>query len=601
MTSTGESGTAADLQGWIDRLSQAALSGERLDLAGSGPVDAANAQSWGPDRCIPAAALRHVLSCGGAVDPRGLQISGARFRESLNLAHIDFPHPLHFTNCAFDGPLDLSGATVKELRFDHSDTQEIQLDNAEIAGDVFAEHLTTHGEFRAVGANIGGQLVITDAKLRNRIAEAADLDALDANALGPDQVDVDALSLDDAHVAEGVFGKNLDTKGSVRANWASIGSLDLEGADLRWGIPESLNLGGTKIAGRVFAAGLKTTRAVRAPEVSIGGELVLTGAVLGKTDNAVAAGIPIVGGYSLSLRGAEIGTDVDAAGLEAAGEIRAPGARIGGAVNLHNAKLCNQAGGNTINFESASIKRLILKGVHNQGAVRLYRASITDLQTSANPPAPLLATGWEVTDIDGPLRSDWVAARRWLETTTETSVQPWHALATVYERNGQPAEGRRLRFAAANRVAKNAPWRTKLMLTAYRYLVGHGYYPLRAFWWLVGVVLVATLIVAANSAEFVPTNSDAAAKAYTEQTHKPPPSRITAQASCHLHLNYPCPNPFTYTLSAVVPTFGNMTSDWTIPSDATNWLTIALPMLKLTAWALTALLAAGVTGILRKT
>lgn len=139
------------------------------------------------------------------------------------------------------------------------------------------------------------------------------------------------------------------------------------------------------------------------------------------------------------------------------------------------------------------------------------------------------------------------------------------------------------------------------MVTIYRYLVGHGYYPLRAFWWLVGVVLVATLIVATNRADFVPTNSYAAAKAYNAQTHKPAPSRITAQASCHLQLDYPCLNPFTYTVSAVVPTFGNMTFDWTIPSDATNWLTVALPTLKLIAWALTALLAAGVTGILRKT
>ena len=37
VTSTSESGSDANLQGWIDRLSQAALDGELLELAGPGP------------------------------------------------------------------------------------------------------------------------------------------------------------------------------------------------------------------------------------------------------------------------------------------------------------------------------------------------------------------------------------------------------------------------------------------------------------------------------------------------------------------------------------------------------------------------------------
>src|ERR1700743_312967 len=94
--------TAAELQRWIDRLSQAARDGEPLAVGGSGSVDLADAQGWGPDRCIPAAALRHVLTFNElTVDPRGLRISGARFREELNLAHIAFPHPLHFKDCVF--------------------------------------------------------------------------------------------------------------------------------------------------------------------------------------------------------------------------------------------------------------------------------------------------------------------------------------------------------------------------------------------------------------------------------------------------------------------------------------------------------------------
>ena len=159
-----ESGAAADLQEWIDRLSQAARDGESLELAGSGSADPADAQSWGADRCIPAAALRHVLTCSElTVDPRGLRISGARFREELNLAHIAFSHPLHFKGCVFDSLADLRGAALKELSFEGCHTRQVQLDNAEVTGDVYAAGLEANGEVRAVqwdygnGASVGGK------------------------------------------------------------------------------------------------------------------------------------------------------------------------------------------------------------------------------------------------------------------------------------------------------------------------------------------------------------------------------------------------------------------------------------------------------------
>lgn len=165
MTST-ESETAADLQRWIDRLSQAAQIGEPLELAGSRSVGPADADSWGPDR-IPAAALRHVLTCGElTVDPRGLRISGARFRGELGLAHNAFPHPLHFKDCVFDSLVDLRGAALKELSFEGCHTQQVQLDGAHITGDLLAEGLEADGEISAGPVHIGGYVELSGAKLR---------------------------------------------------------------------------------------------------------------------------------------------------------------------------------------------------------------------------------------------------------------------------------------------------------------------------------------------------------------------------------------------------------------------------------------------------
>jgi hypothetical protein len=138
----------------------------------------------------------------------------------------------------------------------------------------------------------------------------------------------------------------------------------------------------------------------------------------------------------------------------------------------------------------------------------------------------------------------------------------------------------------------------------YLCVVGHGYYPLLAGLWLAAVVLAGTVMVAANLADFIPTNPDAAAKAaatYAQQNRSAPTAFITAQTPCDTHPSYPCLNPLTYTLSGLAPTVGVTTADWTIRSDATGWLTIGLPVVKLVAWALTVLLLAGFTGLLRKT
>jgi hypothetical protein len=225
------------------------------------------------------------------------------------------------------------------------------------------------------------------------------------------------------------------------------------------------------------------------------------------------------------------------------------------------------------------------------GEFRLYRAAITDLETDTNPPSPWVATGWEVTDITGPLRSDWKAARRWLKTTAETtpdetSVQPWHALANVYERNGEPARARRLRLAAANKVTRQSPWPTKIVRSLYGLVVGYGYLPVLAGLWIAAVVGVSIIIVDWKHADFVSNPADSAAIAYLEQTHKPiPPDKFHA---------------VSYTLSELFPTaVGNEASKWSVRADK-PWLSVVLNALKLTAWVLTALLLAGVTGLLRK-
>jgi hypothetical protein len=106
------------------------------------------------------------------------------------------------------------------------------------------------------------------------------------------------------------------------------------------------------------------------------------------------------------------------------------------------------------------------------------------------------------------------------------------------------------------------------------------------------MVLVAdSIIVATNPDDFVSTRdadaANTAANTYLQQTHNPIPPQTPLQ-------------PIHYTVSTLLPTaVGNAASDWTVRADATC-LGVTLTTLTLIARVLTALLLAGVTGLLRK-
>jgi hypothetical protein len=105
------------------------------------------------------------------------------------------------------------------------------------------------------------------------------------------------------------------------------------------------------------------------------------------------------------------------------------------------------------------------------------------------------------------IRHDRKAAADWLRrhnAAKEFVAQPWHELANVYERNGQPADARWMRWNAAQGVTHTSPLWSKIR-NIYGAAVGHGYYPLRAAGWLIGLIVASWIIVAANQAVFTPT------------------------------------------------------------------------------------------------
>ena len=242
----------------------------------------------------------------------------------------------------------------------------------------------------------------------------------------------------------------------------------------------------------------------------------------------------------------------------------------------------------------------VLAGGVQLGYARIRVLAVEGAPQSGAPlPGPLTAVGWTVQDVYAVIRHDRVAAAIWLSTApTEQRVapQPWHELAAVYDRNGQPADARWLRNQAAKRTTHAAPWTSKPVRWTYGGLVGYGYYPLRAAIWLVVALLLTWGLTATHQHAFGPSNPTAAARptpATGSTAAAPPPasagaSTITGATPCQqLASNYPCFNPLIYALDSALPSAtGGQASAWRVTTNTT--LALALNTPKTLAWATTA-------------
>ena len=622
---------------------------------------------------------------------KALDLEGARITGNV-VAADDF----HATGTVWadsvtvGGNLDLTGAT-----FNNPATQEspyryaLVLDNAQITGTVFAgaglganspiRAIHVNGGVSALGAAIGFNLDLDGASLNNPDGDALVLSGaritgsvfgrkpfcvtgmvsaigatigatLDLDGASLNNPDGDALVLSRAHILADMFGQNgFCATGTVRAIGAIIGGhLHLDGATFNNPATQespdryALILDHAQITGNVYAReyaeadgetrGFHAKGMVRVRDVTIGGDLALTGATLdspGTAGKLEKAALDLAGARVTGSVLAGEGAEGKMRPCHVEGTVRAVGATIGYQLDLSGATVKNPDGV-ALNLEAATVPRLVLTPKECSGSVNLVRTQVGDLVVDKYPPGPLSATGWTVGDLrgcPGSLRDNWRLAHRWLDTAfagtkcsgcqgwwrRKTSwmrhnesvpVQPWYALADVYDRNGDPAAARRLRFAAENKVtAQSPPW-TRIVRVVYCMVAGNGYFPLLSIASMIVVLAISAGMVQMKRGDIVPTHPDAARLAAVQhlggdQAAKPwlP---ITAQTPCDVHPGYPCMQLLTFAVNDVLPPAGTSNHDWTVSSTASLLLVLGLPVVKLALWALAALFLAGVSGLLRK-
>ncbi|MGW7349509.1 membrane-associated oxidoreductase [Streptomyces sp. NPDC054854] len=206
------------------RVWEAFPRGVRVDFRTDPDETGAGGAAWGPERTVRAEVLTALLLNGPRVEGRvpGLNLKGARITGPLNLKYAVVDHAVRLRACWFElrpvlygaqlktfvvndstlpgltagmarfdvalklsccrltGPVRLSGARIAGGLFlsrsvigvlpGEGDPEEaaeppLQFNHAEIGTDVIAVGITVHGETRANGSTVGGQINLDDARL----------------------------------------------------------------------------------------------------------------------------------------------------------------------------------------------------------------------------------------------------------------------------------------------------------------------------------------------------------------------------------------------------------------------------------------------------
>ncbi|WP_214514800.1 hypothetical protein [Rhodococcus sp. WY5] len=599
----------------------------------SGDVDADDITTTGEFNALGATIEGHLLLDGAALYNPGqhaLTLHLTKIIGTVTAQRITTHGEIHAQAVSIGSTFILNDAVLDNPSH-RADQHVLLLDGATITGDLHAERITTHGHIRAVNATIGGQLNLHGAGLHNpgkdvltiegasitghavadQLTTYGGIEAFGAHfgsllslnsaflhhpPHGPGQ---HVLNIDGATITGGIFADDLATHGEIHAISANIGGqFKLNGANLRNPSRDALVLNNATVTGGIFADELDVNGRILAVGTNIGGPVILNGADLRNPSQTL-----------ILLNGATIRGEVVTIGLRAQGFISASAALFESSLDL---AYVEQPSRNTphlrVQLKTATIKRLVLP-VGSIHSLDLSGSKIELLVTplGTEPKYRVNATGWTLGDVEGKIRTDHKAATRWLSPDSNAwlvegdSPQPWHALAAVYERNGHPAEARRLRFTAANNVTKTAPPTTKLMRWGYRLVAGHGYYPLLAALWLLLVLAGGITLIDMNRQHFVPNTIGAATTITTSAAEGPTDTTITGADDCSTHPKYPCLDSFTYALTGVIPAAAGITRpDWAVSSTAPVTVKLGLPALRILAWIFTAILLAGVTGLLRK-
>ena len=479
---------------------------------------------------VPAAVIRTILTDPEVAEgDRGeLELERVRIVGVLDLAHSSINRSVSLHDCEVAG-LDLSYAKVASLKATSSRVSFLTLTGANVTGSLDLKNLIAEGLISAQNMKVSGFLSLEGARLLNPGI---------------------ALKLDGAHVEGGTFLSKLVAKSAVEAQASQFDrQLDLTKATIENPLGRALNLDRSRVGGHLHLNDVDIVGQVHALGIEIDGQLNLAGSRIKANEIGTGVGSFVLNGatvHQLLLRRCDPGLDLD--------------------------------------LTAAKIDDLVLEP-----------------ELSRRPTAGLRAAGWSLKALHGAQDSaalliEWLDAlphsAGWSRLSPQYSPQPWHELADVLDRQGNPDLARQLRFEAAKRTTKQSSGRGWIWRHIYGIVAGYGYKPSRAAGGFVFAVLLGVILAVAAPEGFVLASSSTPSDATTRE--------VTGATECDSTQSlYPCFDPILVGGSAVLPavaTFQN--GAWVAATPGLIW---SFTVLKAVGWIFAALLLAAVTGLLRKT
>ena len=595
----------------------------------------------------------HILG----VDDDGYSFNGYALRtgEDAWFDECEFAGSLDLALAQVDGQLSLTRTSVTAS----GRTYALDAYQLYVVGDLLCEGMRAKGTVRFAEARIGGRVVLTGAQVGDSPGYGASLDAKRFQVAGDTHLDHGFTSsgtvvLSDARVGGRLFlasadlaglgdyclnAKRIEVQGDVYLDQGLKASGTLLLAEAR--IDGALSISSSSVDGSAMGRSVDASRVriggdaylddgfsargtVSLAEGRLGGALSLRDASLRVDDNILDLRNPCLDATKLQAEGDVVMDGIDATGMlrfssadlggdlslrrghidsAATPAIEAESLRVRGEVTLGKDLVCE----NGVRLSGVSASRLVLAGRlgldGGRAAVDLTDLKVDELavsRSSSELPILLSAIGWQLRNVRGSIRRNRVAARNWLDEQHAFGPQPWHELAAVYERNGQLQNARRLRYWAAIRVTQRAPIWSKPGRWLYRAVTGYGLYPLMALAWLLLLFGLTYAVTARYSGDFTTATTQTIANDPITRSRIAPsadrmPGRVPA-AWCYSGWDTPCFSSIRYTFTTALPATAVGARDaWEPPAAIATWLQLFRSL----AWILTALLVAGVAGLLR--
>lgn len=470
------------------------------------------------------------------------------------------------------------------------------LDGATVKGNTRLVSVDVEGSVVASGADFSGLFDLSNAVIRNRGGIAL---YLGLTKVGLEGLFWNLRSEGTVVLYGAQFEKNVGFAGAKI--WSPYSYIEADSPDC-FAEPE---------ADSHYDDALVLTRAnfggtLDLSSVALSGVLVGINCRFGSQLNLENARVSNPARTAINFAHARVGNVAHLSGLVVDGDFIGRGWTVTDSLQLDHVAI------QSIDLRSSSVGQLLLTETENfQGPIHLQGSFIGLLEVATRKPAhplpPLAdARGWKIESVSGYLGADRQAVMKWLATVPSTvdlhgresfAPQPWKEMARSLESMGHLEDARWLRFKAAEKTTQASsqlakPWR--LLLAAF---VGYGYYPWFVVPWLISLFVATLSLACAFAYDFTPTDSKAATVTYASSQ-----GQVTARVSGTTFPrppNYPEFNAALFAVDTALPAaVTGQSAAWRVTEN--QWLPAVFAAIKAFAWILTALLLAGVTGVLRK-